>query len=170
MLATRFRSAFPKSLSALMIVRMNSTPNLIRREIVRNGPYPGRQKSDETFSRRTTTTLDDSRFDALAAEVHVVRQSGRRVCSYERAIGAGIGLLGLDKRPDDLRTCRPRRLWDRRISSQIRPRAAPVRLYRAAQLCCSQRLPPRARILNVRILCERLFEYNAIPTSTRTTR
>src|SRR5262245_25496094 len=49
-------------------------------------------------------TLDPDRLQALADQVQRVRAGGRRVALVSSgAIGAGIGRLGLGRRPDDLR-------------------------------------------------------------------
>src|SRR5947209_9608850 len=48
--------------------------------------------------------LDSSRVQALADQVQRLRQSGRKVALVSSgAIGAGMGRLGLGKRPTDLR-------------------------------------------------------------------
>src|SRR5258707_15098699 len=81
---------------------MSSLSNLVRREVVETARTLVVKIGTNVLAKEDDT-LDDSRFDALAAQVHVVRQSGRRVVLVSSgAIGAGIGLLGLDKRPDDL--------------------------------------------------------------------
>jgi glutamate 5-kinase len=49
-------------------------------------------------------TLDPSRVQVLADQLHRLRQSGRKVALVSSgAIGAGVGRLGLGKRPVDLR-------------------------------------------------------------------
>ncbi len=48
-------------------------------------------------------TLDQTRISRLAAEISAVADTGRRVALVSSgAVGAGIGRLGLDRRPDDL--------------------------------------------------------------------
>src|SRR5262245_10355879 len=48
-------------------------------------------------------TLDPARVQALADQVHRIRQSGRKVALVSSgAIGAGMGRLNLGKRPTDL--------------------------------------------------------------------
>jgi glutamate 5-kinase len=49
-------------------------------------------------------TLDRARLQALADQVQRIRQTGRKVALVSSgAIGAGIGKLGLGRRPTDLR-------------------------------------------------------------------
>src|SRR5438105_9721800 len=81
---------------------MSSISNLVRREVVETARTLVVKIGTNVLSK-DNDTLDDTRFDALADQVHLVRQSGRRVVLVSSgAIGAGIGLLGLEKRPDDL--------------------------------------------------------------------
>ena len=81
---------------------MSSLPNLVRREIIETARTLVVKVGTNVLSK-PDDTLDDERFDALAAQMHAVRQSGRQVVLVSSgAIGAGIGLLGLKQRPDDL--------------------------------------------------------------------
>src|SRR6202022_1275347 len=49
-------------------------------------------------------TLDPTRLRSLVEQIHRIRQSGRKVALVSSgAIGAGMGRLGLGKRPTDLR-------------------------------------------------------------------
>src|SRR6266567_3248153 len=81
---------------------MSSLSNLVRREVVETARTLVVKIATNVLSKEDDT-LDDSRFEALAAQIHEVRASGRRVVLVSSgAIGAGIGLLGLQKRPDDL--------------------------------------------------------------------
>src|SRR5579872_3766878 len=81
---------------------MPSSANLVRREIVETAQTLVVKIGTNVLSKGDDT-LDDNRFEALAAQVHAVRRSGRRVVLVSSgAIGAGIGLLGLSKRPADL--------------------------------------------------------------------
>ena len=53
---------------------------------------------------RPDGTLDPARFQALADQIARLRDAGRKVCLVSSgAIGAGVGRLGLAKRPSDLR-------------------------------------------------------------------
>ena len=50
-----------------------------------------------------TGGLNEDRIAALAAEVHALMQAGRKVAVVSSgAVGAGMGRLGLSKRPADL--------------------------------------------------------------------
>src|SRR5207237_7804733 len=53
---------------------------------------------------RPDGTLEPARLQALAGQIQRLRAAGRKVCLVSSgAIGAGIGRLGLDRRPGDLR-------------------------------------------------------------------
>jgi glutamate 5-kinase len=53
---------------------------------------------------RPDGTLEPSRLQSLADQIHRLRQAGRKVVLVSSgAIGAGVGRLGLGKRPTDLR-------------------------------------------------------------------
>src|SRR5688500_6207618 len=53
---------------------------------------------------RPDGTLEPARMASLAGQLHRLRASGRRVALVSSgAIGAGVGRLGLGKRPTDLR-------------------------------------------------------------------
>lgn len=110
-------------------------------------------------------TLDDDRLAALAAQLHLVRQTGRKVVLVSSgAIGAGIGLLGLDKRPDDLPHLQAAAAVGqahliRRYDDCLKKHG-----YHAAQLLLTANdFKHRARYLNVRNTLSTLFEYNAVP-------
>jgi glutamate 5-kinase len=110
-------------------------------------------------------TLDLSRVAALAEQVSSIVATGRRVALVSSgAVGAGIGQLGLPRRPESL--------------SQVQAAAAVGQAYliraydecfrchgrHAAQvLLTHEDFDDRARYLNVRNTLLALFEYQAVP-------
>ncbi|HLJ09631.1 MAG TPA: glutamate 5-kinase [Planctomycetaceae bacterium] len=143
---------------------MSAIPSLVRREVVQTAKTLVVKIGTNVLSKENDT-LDDSRFDALAAQVHFVRQSGKRVVLVSSgAISAGIGLLELQKRPDDLPHLQAAAAVGqahliRKYDACLVPFG-----YRAAQLLLTANdFRRRARYLNVRNTLRTLFEYNAIP-------
>jgi glutamate 5-kinase len=110
-------------------------------------------------------TLDEARLDALAAQVHKARQGGRRVVVVSSgAIGAGMGLLGLKKRPDDLPHLQAAAAVGQAHLIRRYDDCLHRYGYRAAQLLLTANdFRHRARYLNVRNTLRTLFEYNTIP-------
>ena len=143
---------------------MPLSASLVRREIIQTAQTLVVKIGTNVLSK-DDDTLDEGRFEALAAQVHSVRQSGRRVVLVSSgAIGAGIGLLGLSKRPVDLPHLQAAaavgqaHLIDRYDDSFKRYG------YHAAQLLLTANdFRGRARYLNLRNTLRTLFEYNVIP-------
>lgn len=143
---------------------MSSLPNLVRREIVATAKTLVVKLGTNVLSK-DDDTLDDSRFDALAAQIHRVRQTGRQVVLVSSgAIGSGIGLLGLKKRPDDLAHLQAAAAVGQAHLIRRYDDCLHEYGYRAAQLLLTANdFRHRARYLNVRNTIQTLFEYNAIP-------
>jgi glutamate 5-kinase len=109
--------------------------------------------------------LDLDRVDHLAEQISAVTATGRRVALVSSgAVGAGVGRLGLARRPDNLR--------------QIQAAAAVGQAYlirayddgfrrhgrHAAQLLLTHEdFDSRPRYLNMRNTLTALFEYDAVP-------
>lgn len=110
-------------------------------------------------------TLDEDRLDSLASQMHLVRQSGRQVVLVSSgAIGAGIGLLGLEKRPDDLPHLQAAAAVGQAHLIRRYDDCLNKYGYRAAQLLLTANdFRHRGRYLNVRNTLRTLFEYNTIP-------
>ncbi|HEY3968606.1 MAG TPA: glutamate 5-kinase [Planctomycetaceae bacterium] len=143
---------------------MAASVNLVRREIIATAKTLVVKIGTNVLSKEDDT-LDDSRFEALAAQIHAVRQSGRRVVLVSSgAIGAGIGLLGLQKRPDDLPHLQAAAAVGQAHLIHRYDDALKAYGYHAAQLLLTANdFRRRARYLNVRNTLRTLFEYNAIP-------
>jgi glutamate 5-kinase len=109
--------------------------------------------------------LDEERITQLAEELSQVKDTGRNVILVSSgAVGAGIGILKLDKRPADIS-----RLQAVAAVGQMRLMETYDRVFRkhgrhAAQvLLTAEDVENRTRYLNVRNTLLRLLEYGAIP-------
>ena len=114
---------------------------------------------------RNDGQLNEERVAQLAQELHELFNAGKRVALVSSgAVGAGMGKLGIAKRPADLAHLQAvaavgqsRLMWayDRALQACGRP---------AAQiLLTAQDLDHRTRYLNVRNTIRTLFEYGAVP-------
>jgi glutamate 5-kinase len=110
-------------------------------------------------------TLDEGRVAALSDQIAAVLNAGKRVALVSSgAVGAGIGRLGLSRRPTDLRTLQ---------AAAAAGQAYLIRAYddafrrhgrNAAQLLLTRSdFDDRSRYLNVRNTLLTLFEYGSIP-------
>lgn len=141
-----------------------NAPNLVRREVVETARTFVVKVGTNVLSK-ADDTLDEDRLDALAAQLHCVRRTGRQVVLVSSgAIGAGIGLLGLKKRPDDLPHLQAAAAVGQAHLIHRYDDCLHRYGYRAAQiLLTANDFRHRARYLNVRNTLRTLFEYNAIP-------
>ena len=109
--------------------------------------------------------LDPARIGHLAEQISLVIESGRRVALVSSgAVGAGIGQLGLSKRPENLRQLQ---------AAAAVGQAYLIRAYdegfrrhgrHAAQLLLTHEdFDSRPRYLNMRNTLTALFDYNAVP-------
>jgi glutamate 5-kinase len=109
--------------------------------------------------------LDAARIDHLAEQVSAVMASGRRVALVSSgAVGAGIGQLGLGRRPDNLRQLQAAAA----VGQAYLIRAYDEGLRRhgrhAAQLLLTHEdFDSRPRYLNMRNTLTALFEWDAVP-------
>lgn len=110
-------------------------------------------------------TLDPARIGHLAEQICAVTATGRRVALVSSgAVGAGIGQLGLTRRPDNLRQLQ---------AAAAVGQAYLIRAYdegfrrhgrHAAQLLLTHEdFDSRPRYLNMRNTLTALFEYDAVP-------
>lgn len=110
-------------------------------------------------------TLDEGRVAALAAEINGVLASGRKVVLVSSgAVGAGMGQLGLTKRPADLAHLQAVAAVGQAYLVQTYDRALRANGRHAAQvLLTAQDLEDRPRNLNVRNTILTLLELGAVP-------
>ncbi len=110
-------------------------------------------------------TLDRTRVGHLAEQISTVAASGRRVALVSSgAVGAGLGQLGLAKRPDHL----PQLQAAAAIGQSFLIRAYDEHFRRhgrhAAQLLLTHEdFDSRVRYLNMRNTLTALFDWNAVP-------
>ena len=110
-------------------------------------------------------TLDLARIGHLAEQICAVASTGRRVALVSSgAVGAGLGRLGLAKRPDNLRQLQAAAA----VGQAYLIRAYDEGLRRhgrhAAQLLLTHEdFDSRARYLNMRNTLTALFEWDAVP-------
>jgi glutamate 5-kinase len=101
----------------------------------------------------------------IAEQLHRVKQSGRQVVVVSSgAIGAGIGLLKLAKRPDDLPHLQAAAATGQAHLIRVYDECLRKHGYHAAQLLLTANdFKSRARYLNVRNTLYTLFEYGVVP-------
>jgi len=109
--------------------------------------------------------LDRGRIQSLADQLHRIRSAGRKVVLVSSgAIGAGVGKLGLGKRPADLphlQACAA--VGQSALMQLYQESLAPFAIHTAQILLTAGDFDSRARYLNVRNTILTLFEYNALP-------
>lgn len=114
---------------------------------------------------RADDHLDVERIQALADQIHRIRQTGRRVVVVSSgAVGAGLGLLGLTERPQDLPHLQAAAATGQASLIRTYDEALKRHGYHAAQmLLTANDFRNRDRYLNVRNTLNTLFEYGVVP-------
>jgi len=109
--------------------------------------------------------LNQERVSALAEELHDLMQAGRKVCLVSSgAVGAGMGRLGLKKRPTDLSHLQAVAAVGQTALVEAYDRSLRAHGRHAAQiLLTADDLDNRTRYLNIRNTILRLMEYGAVP-------
>jgi glutamate 5-kinase len=109
--------------------------------------------------------LDRHRIQSLADQLHRVRQGNRKVALVTSgAIGAGVGKLGLGKRPTDLAHLQACAAVGQAMLMQLYQESlAPHGVHTAQILLTASDFDNRARYLNARNTIRTLFEYGALP-------
>ena len=109
--------------------------------------------------------LDRHRIQSLADQLQRVWASGRKLALVTSgAIGAGVGKLGLGKRPTDLsqlQACAA--VGQSALMQHYQECLAPHGIHTAQILLTAGDFDNRARYLNARNTIRTLFEYNALP-------
>ncbi|HLN27013.1 MAG TPA: glutamate 5-kinase [Gemmataceae bacterium] len=113
----------------------------------------------------TDGTLDRGRLQALADQVQRIRQSGRKVALVSSgAIGAGIGHLGLGRRPTNLRHLQACAAVGQGFLMRAYQEALAGHGTHTAQiLLTASDFDNRTRYLNARNTILTLFEWNCLP-------
>ena len=109
--------------------------------------------------------LDRRRIEALAGQLYRIRSAGRKVALVSSgAIGAGVGVLGLGKRPADLPQLQACAAVGQSALMQLYQEAfAPFVVPVAQILLTAGDFDSRPRYLNARNTIRTLFEYGALP-------
>jgi glutamate 5-kinase len=112
-----------------------------------------------------TGRLDRHRIQSLADQLQRVRAGGRKVVLVTSgAIGAGVGKLGLGKRPTDLSQLQACAAVGQSALMQLYQESlSPHGIHTAQILLTAGDFDNRARYLNTRNTIRTLFEYNALP-------
>jgi glutamate 5-kinase len=110
-------------------------------------------------------TLDPARLHGLANQVQRIRRSGRKVALVSSgAIGAGIGRLGLGKRPSDLRHLQACAAVGQSFLMRAYEECLAGQGARTAQiLLTASDFDNRTRYLNARNTILTLFEWDCLP-------
>src|SRR5436305_3764795 len=110
-------------------------------------------------------TLDPARLQSLADQVHRLRQGGRKVALVSSgAIGAGIGQLGLGKRPTDLRHLQAcAAIGQSFLMRGYQECLARYNVHTAQILLTAGDFDNRTRYLNARNTILTLFEWDCLP-------
>ncbi len=112
-----------------------------------------------------TGSLDRHRIQSLADQLRRIRDGGRKVVLVTSgAIGAGVGKLGLGKRPTDLAQLQACAAVGQLALMQLYQESlSPHSVHTAQILLTAGDFDNRARYLNTRNTIRTLFEYNALP-------
>jgi glutamate 5-kinase len=136
----------------------------VRREVV--------SRADTVVIKVGTNVLADSagrldrhRIQSLADQLHRARRGNRKVALVTSgAIGAGVGKLGLGKRPTDLAQLQACAAVGQAMLMQLYQESlAPHGVHTAQILLTASDFDNRARYLNARNTIRTLFEYGALP-------
>lgn len=114
---------------------------------------------------RQNGQLDPGRIEQLAEQVHRVIATGRKVVLVSSgAVGAGMGRLGLDCRPDDLAHLQAVAAIGQSLLVEAYERSLGTQGRHAAQvLLTAEDLDHRTRYLNARNTILTLLELGAVP-------
>ena len=110
-------------------------------------------------------TLDPGRLQALSAQIHRLVRGGKKVALVSSgAVGAGIGCLGMTKRPSDLRHLQAcAAVGQSFLMRAYQESLAPLGLNTAQILLTAGDFDSRARYLNARNTILTLFEWGVLP-------
>ncbi|WP_437203080.1 glutamate 5-kinase [Planctomicrobium sp. SH664] len=138
-------------------------PSLVRQEVVASAQTIVVKIGTNALSRENDR-LDTDRVAALAEQIHRIRETGRRVVVVSSgAVGAGIGLLGLNGRPKDLPHLQAAAATGQAHLIRTYDDALKKHGYVAGQLLLTANdFRHRDRYLNVRNTLLTLFEYGVV--------
>jgi len=139
-------------------------PDLVRQEIAA-GSQLWVVKVGTRVLTRPDGLLNQERIATLSEELHQVLESGRKVVLVSSgAVGAGMGQLGLKKRPSDLAHLQAVAAVGQTNLVEVYDRELRRHGRHGAQiLLVADDLDHRTRYLNIRNTILTLLEYNAVP-------
>jgi glutamate 5-kinase len=139
-------------------------PSLLRQEVVASAKTVVIKIGTNVLSR-DDDRLDTDRVAKLAEQILRIMDGGRRVVVVSSgAVAAGIGLLGLSKRPDDLPHLQAAAATGQAHLIGVYDAALKKHGRHAAQILLTLNdFKSRARYLNVRNTLNTLFEYGVVP-------
>ena len=114
---------------------------------------------------RTDGQLDRQQVAGLSDQINAVIETGRKVVLVSSgAVGAGMGRLALDRRPDDLARLQAVAAVGQSVLIEAYERSLHVHGHHAAQvLLTAEDLDDRMRYLNARNTLRSLLEMGAVP-------
>ncbi|MBA4067768.1 MAG: glutamate 5-kinase [Isosphaera sp.] len=141
-----------------------TAPDPVRQEIVAHA-HTVVVKVGTNVLADAAGALDRHRIRSLADQLHRLRAAGRRVVLVTSgAIGAGVGKLGLGKRPADLAQLQACAAVGQSALMQLyQDCLTPHNVHTAQILLTAGDFDNRVRYLNVRNTIHTLFEYGALP-------
>lgn len=109
--------------------------------------------------------LDQERIHHLANQIIAIKRTGRRVALVSSgAVGAGIGQLGLKRRPTDLPSVQAAAAVGQTYLMRAYEEAFKQHGYHAAQMLLTHSdFDSRGRYLNMRNTIHALFDFQAVP-------
>src|SRR5262245_5806978 len=139
-------------------------PNLVRQEIAA-GSHTIVVKVGTRVLTTSAGLLDQERVATLAEELHQLIAGGRKVVLVTSgAVGAGLGQLGLARRPADLAQLQAVAAVGQSHLIEAYDRGLRAHGRHAAQLLLTAHdLDDRRAYLNVRNTIRALFEFGAVP-------
>jgi len=138
--------------------------NLVRQEIVQSAESVVVKVGTRVLTN-ADGTLDDKRVASIASQIAQLWKGGRRVVLVSSgAVGAGLGRLGVARRPTDLAQLQAAAAIGQSLLIEAYNRALePHQLHAAQILLSAGDLQDRTRYLNVRNTLFALFQRGAVP-------
>jgi len=159
-----FASGDGRRLRAIVYVVSLSMSELLRQEIAATAHTIVVKVGTRVLSR-ADGQLDEEHITRLAEELSQIRERGRRVVLVSSgAVGAGLGRLGLDRRPTDLAQLQAVAAIGQTNLIETYDRTFRKHGHHAAQvLLTAEDTQDRTRYLNVRNTLRSLLDFDAIP-------
>ncbi len=143
---------------------MDEIKNLVRREVIETARTLVIKVGTNVLSNQDDS-LDGDRIVSLTKQIQRVLKTGRKVVVVSSgAIGAGMDLLGVNRRPDDLPHLQAAAATGQARLIRLYDDCLQKHGYHASQLLMTANdFKHRNRYLNVRNTLNTLFEYPVVP-------